>query len=247
MLVNICIALISGLIAAGIINYVSDVLPQTEKLSSPFCYNCTKIISWKEYFLYRRCPNCGKSRSSRSWVILIWMPIAFIILQIFPSNRIGFPMASAFLAYLILVFIIDLEHRLIFLSVMGIGVLLCGYIGISLHSWRITLIGGAVGAGIMLLLFILGKVFVRIVSRIKHERIDEEAMGLGDVYLCAVLGLAMGYPGIILTILSGIVLGGIFSAGYILWMAARKKYQTLAAIPYAPFFIISALILLLRR
>jgi len=43
---------------------------------------------------------------------------------------------------------------------------------------------------------------------------------------------------------TAIVLGGLISGLYILVMVLRKRYQAFTAIPYAPFLVIAAVILI---
>jgi leader peptidase (prepilin peptidase)/N-methyltransferase len=66
-------------------------------------------------------------------------------------------------------------------------------------------------------------------------------LGFGDVNLSGVIGLMLGWPLILFGLLVAILLGGVFSALYVGFMLARKKYQAFSAIPYAPFLILSVI------
>jgi prepilin signal peptidase PulO-like enzyme (type II secretory pathway) len=79
-----------------------------------------------------------------------------------------------------------------------------------------------------------------LVSRMRVEPLDEVAFGFGDVTLSGVLGLIVGYPGIILALFAGVMAGGAFSLVYMLGMKLRGRYDAFAAIPYGPFLIIGA-------
>jgi leader peptidase (prepilin peptidase)/N-methyltransferase len=107
-----------------------------------------------------------------------------------------------------------------------------------------TLIGFAVGFGVMLAIYYFGILFNRWMSKARGQEIDEVALGFGDVNLSGILGIALGWPRIIVCLFSAIVLGGLLSGLYILVMILRKRYQAFTAIPYAPFLIIAAVVLL---
>ena len=80
----------------------------------------------------------------------------------------------------------------------------------------------------------------------RGEPVDEEALGLGDVYVAAILGLILGWPGITAGLLGGILIGGLVSGLILVWMVLRRNYHPFLALPYAPFLIVAALILLAR-
>ena len=113
-----------------------------------------------------------------------------------------------------------------------------------MRGWLSTLIGGAAGFAIMFVFYQFGKLFARWRARRLGKVDDEEALGSGDVTLATILGLLLGWPGIGLGLLWGILAGGVGSLVVILWMLARRNYQASTAIPYAPFLILSAVFLL---
>jgi prepilin signal peptidase PulO-like enzyme (type II secretory pathway) len=151
------------------------------------------------------------------------------------------------LTYFGIVTVIDLEHRLILHPVSLVGALLGFAIGVGLHGLRSTLLGGAAGYGIMLLLYFLGIVFIRFITRWRAQEIDEVALGFGDVNLGGVIGLILGWPGIIAGLLLAILLGGFTSLLYLLAMALRRKYRPDLVLPYGPFMVISTVWLLFFR
>ncbi len=109
-----------------------------------------------------------------------------------------------------------------------------------------TLLGGAFGFGGMLLLYFLGEAFTRYMSKRRGELIDEVALGYGDVNLCGVTGLLLGWPVILAGLLFTIFAGGIGSLLVIAYMLIRKRYNAFTPIPYAPFLIFSVLFYLYR-
>jgi leader peptidase (prepilin peptidase)/N-methyltransferase len=81
-------------------------------------------------------------------------------------------------------------------------------------------------------------------SRIRNQEIDEIALGFGDVNLSGVIGLLLGWPGVLAGLVGAIILGGVVSGLYLAWQAVNKRYEAFSALPYGPFLALSALFLL---
>jgi leader peptidase (prepilin peptidase)/N-methyltransferase len=96
----------------------------------------------------------------------------------------------------------------------------------------------------MFVLYYLGELYVRRMSKKRGIPTDEVALGFGDVSLSGILGLLMGWPAILACLLFAVLAGGLVSLVIILGMLAAKKYKAFTAIPYAPFLILSAIFLL---
>ena len=112
-----------------------------------------------------------------------------------------------------------------------------------MNGWYKTLIGGLAGYAIMFGLYYFGVLFNRLMAKMRGQTIEEVALGFGDVNLSGILGLMLGWPKIGISLFASIMLAGVLSGFYILWMLIRKRYQAFSAIPYAPFLIIAAVIL----
>jgi len=117
-------------------------------------------------------------------------------------------------------------------------------IGLYLNGWQVTGLGGIIGFGIMYLLYLFGIIFSKWIIKRRGVVLDEVALGYGDVNLTAILGLLFGWPRIAVLLFFAILMGGLFSAVYLLILKIRKKYELFTPIPYAPFLIISAIILI---
>jgi leader peptidase (prepilin peptidase)/N-methyltransferase len=96
----------------------------------------------------------------------------------------------------------------------------------------------------MLLLYYLGQLFVRWMSRRRGQDIEEVALGYGDVNLSGVIGLLLGWPGISIGLALAIILGGLASLILIFVMVIRRQYRHDLTLPYGPFLVASAVILL---
>ncbi len=239
------VVLMGWVVGLGI-NYLSDVLPTTRRFSRPLCSHCGEARSWLGYLTWQACEKCGAARSWRSWIVQIVSIAVALWMWTHPSLRLGFWASMGLFFYFGVVAVIDLEYRLILHPVSLVGVLLGGSIGVYLHGILPTLIGGAAGFGIMLALYYLGEVFAKWMARRRGETVEEVALGFGDVNLSGVLGLLLGWPGIIAGLLMAILIGGAVSLLFILSLLVTRRYRPLMAIPYAPFLILGAIVLLFR-
>jgi leader peptidase (prepilin peptidase)/N-methyltransferase len=235
-----------GILGGWLVNYLADVLPATRQLSQPTCSECNAAFTWKNYFLLRPCQN-GHKRKTRLWIAQLIILAASLYIWINPPSKLGYFWGLILLLYFGVVFIIDLEHRLILhpTSIFGAGLALI--VGIIAHELSATLWGGLGGLLIMLVFYGLGVLFIRIRTKriltLGQEIDDEEALGAGDVILVTILGLIVGWPLIWLCLLYGILLGGLVSFFIILWMIVSGRYSKNALmtfIPYGPYFLITA-------
>lgn len=144
------------------------------------------------------------------------------------------------LVYFSIVIIIDIEYKLIFNSVSITGGVISLIIGIILRGFKITILGGLAGFCIVYGFYILGWVFTLVMSKIQGKPIPEVAFGFGDVTLSTVLGFLLGWPSILTALFLAILSGGLVSAILILSMLITGKYQRYMAIPFGPFFILGA-------
>jgi len=247
--ISLITPILLGLLGGYVVNYLADVLPDDLKFTSPTCKNisCQVDLPWLNYILLRRCPNCQKAPAIRT-VIVIIISIAFTLyIWLYPPTIIGIWYGFIVFEYLILVALIDLEHRLVLRPLSLVGLVLFLLAGLHMRTWQETLIGAAAGFGIMLSFYLLGIFF----SRIRRKRLailqddGEEALGSGDVTLGLILGLLLGWPLIWFNLLTGILLAGVFSFLLILGLVITKKYKSMNIfIAYGPFFIISAIFIL---
>jgi len=240
---------------AVLVNYLADVLPYTRRLTRPSCPHCEAPLATPDYLFMRNCRNCGRRRSNRAFsVLLLGIPAALYVWLTVP--KLGVPLGLILLTYLEVVFVIDMEHRAIlhetsyFGAVLG---LICGTYLWSvpqgktlLQGLTTSLLGGIAGFASMFVLYLLGGLFVRWLSRRRGEPVDEVALGFGDVNLTGVLGLVLGWPAILLGLFFAIIASGIASIIIVIFSLATRKYQAFMAIPYAPFLIFGAALLLYR-
>lgn len=237
--------IIFGAIGGMLVNYVADILPWKRRFVKPFCISCEMAQPWNNYFLFpRKCPNCGFRRSWRTWVVeLLFIGITLWI-WIYPASKIDFLLGWLILVYFGIVVVIDIEHRLIMHPVSLAGAALGLIVGVIRNGWIDTLIGGAIGFGVMWLIYKLGEFILRGLSHFRRQSVNDVALGFGDVNLSGVLGLMLGWPLILWGLMLTAFIGGLISFMYLVFMLILRRYKLFTALPYGPFLIAGAFILL---
>jgi prepilin signal peptidase PulO-like enzyme (type II secretory pathway) len=244
------IPILVGWLSGWVVNYLTDSLPITRRLSQPACIQCSREYSRIDYLSFAPCKNCGHRRGLRPWMIQAAMVIASLYTW-FRPHRMGYWLGILLLTYFAVVIVIDLEHRLILHPTSLVGALIAFGIGTWINGVVITLLGGLAGLVIMLALYYLGVLFSKFRARRLRARgqapDDEEALGAGDVILATILGFALGWPLIWFGLLFGILLGGVIGVLLIVTLLLTGRYGKQALmvfIPYGPFFVLSAFFIL---
>jgi len=236
--------IIAGVICGILINYFSDVLPISRRLTRPKCKACDRPFTLKDYLFSYKCSNCGHKKSARTFIVLISTVVICVLLNYFPFSVFGFLGALPLLIFMGIVLTIDIEHRLVLLETSILGFVICLIYGIILRGLARTLLGALGGFAIMLLFYLLGLVFNVVMGKIKNQKIEEVAFGFGDVSMGTVLGLLTGWPSITGALIIAILAFGVFSLLFILGLILTKRYQAFAsALPFVPFLILGAVVL----
>jgi prepilin signal peptidase PulO-like enzyme (type II secretory pathway) len=241
---SLVIKLIVGVIIGFLINYFSDVLPASRRISLPICSACKQAYTPKDYLLFGKCSQCGKQASIRSIIVLIMSVAVCILLKYFPFAGLGFWVTLPIMMLLGVIMVIDIEHRLVLIETSILGFVLFLIYGVILNGLKITLFGGLAGFLIMLVFFIFGLVFTKVIGKIRHKEIDEVAFGFGDVSAGTIIGLLAGWPVVVGAIIIAILAFGAYSLIYILVLLITKKYSAFtSALPFAPFLILGLIVI----
>jgi prepilin signal peptidase PulO-like enzyme (type II secretory pathway) len=237
------LVIIVGWLLGMLVNYIADVLPLRRKLTRPFCIQCDTNQPWLNYLVWpRKCATCTHRRSLRTWVVEIFFILASLWMSRYPPANLGYWLGILLLAYFGVVVLMDLEYRLSIL-----GAVLGFLVGLVYVGWWRSLLGGVVGFGLMWLLYQLGVLIIKLVKRRSGPLTDEVALGFGDVNLSGVLGLILGWPAILVGLFVAVLIGGLVSLLYLLFKVLTRQYQALMALPYGPFLIIGAGVLIYFR
>jgi leader peptidase (prepilin peptidase)/N-methyltransferase len=129
---------------------------------------------------------------------------------------------------LIVLFAIDLEHRLlpnaITLPGIAIGLL---FSLVTEPGWQSSLIGVVLGGGLP---FAVAEIYYRIRRR--------EGIGLGDVKMLAMIGAFLGWRGAIVTLMIGSIAGSIVG----LVMIVRGRGDLQYTLPFGTFLAVGAVV-----
>ena len=238
---GVILAVVMGLAFGSFANVVVHRVPLKQSIVRPAsrCPSCgvelrardnIPVVSW--LFLKGKCRNCGARISPRYPAIEILTAVLFGLAawRIRPSSDL--------IAYLPLLWVlvvlsfIDLEHKLlpnrIVVPSFVAGVALLGIaaaLGPGLGAWVRALLGAAAGFGAFFVLAL----------------ISPRGMGMGDVKLSAVLGLALGYMG-----WPRLLVGFFFSflagaVGGIALIAARRAGMK-SEVPFGPYLALGTIV-----
>ena len=210
-------------VTAFAVNYLGDTLPEPRRLRP-------KAVRQLDDDKVR-----GYDNKFRALTVHATLLAAFVFFFNVDISNWGTADMVLIFGYFTLVAVIDVEHRLILNSVSLIGVLFLGSIGVEQHGWTSTLTGGVAGFVIFYVLFLLAQWLAKWVSARREEELSEVPFGGGDVNLAGVIGLLVGWPGVIAGLFLGLVLAGVYSAGLIVWRWARGRYKAFDTIPLGPF------------
>jgi leader peptidase (prepilin peptidase)/N-methyltransferase len=245
-----------GLCVGAFLNLCADELPYHRPLRrAPFCPHCGEPRPWWSWIstlaflrLKPGCPHCGVSLSWRHLLVELGTAGLYAFLWYgYAGTRFLIPW-TAYTSILVLVLVIDLEHRLILNVVMYPAwalALLFSFFHPTPYFYRLALLGGAVGFAVLYLVYLAGVLFVRIVSKARGRDLNTVAFGFGDVRLGLFIGLILGFPGVLHAIFLAVLLGGI--AGLVYWFVNAvilRRYSLFTAIPYGPFLVIGALVMM---
>ncbi len=250
LLINLFIV-IFGLLVGSFLNVVIARLPSGESLVAPpsHCPKCQNRIRWWDnipvlsYLLLRgQCRSCKTKISIRYPLIELLTGFLFLAASIrFGVTPLLFFRDLPFLAILISVTFIDLEHRLI-PDKLSLGGLILGLVT-SFFTPGLGIVSALIGAGV-------GFGFFYAVAWFYVWRTGQSGLGGGDIKLLAMLGSFIGVFGVLTTILMSSVLGSIMG---LIWAWSQKSKDAVdpitgesnslmkVSIPYGPFLVLGAL------
>lgn len=260
-----------GVLGGILINRAADNFPPPARRSffeTPRCPYCdTPRAPLEQFgilsFVLRRdkCRQCSAPLRLRAPLVEIGTGALFGFL----ASRFDFGIyllaVGFFTAVLILIAVIDIEHKLI-LNVVSFPATLLAIAAspIVLSSPDVTLetlnvrlvilsiIGALVGYALTFGIYLLGVLFLQIVNRGRATKINTVAFGMGDVKLAALLGALVGFPTIFYVLLYAILLGGVGAViAIVLQLLRRRGYSLGMAIPYGPYLILAGWALLIFR
>ncbi|MFT5193991.1 MAG: leader peptidase (prepilin peptidase)/N-methyltransferase [Cellvibrionaceae bacterium] len=237
------VGLIIGLIIGGVINLLADDLPARRSPSLPHCHadECRHRYSPKgwlalgRFLLYGgQCPTCEQPERKRPIIIELVTALTWGLLPLFVStvNLAEFLIIGVYLSILILVIVIDVEHKLI-LHVVTVPTTLIAILGLSWflpdNNLQLAALGAVTGFVMFFFFFWIGERFF-----------GAGALGFGDVTLSMTMGAMLGFKLIIPTLVIGILIGGILSGLLLVFRIVNRN----SYVPYGPFLATAGMIML---
>lgn len=234
------IFLLVGFLAGIIINALADALPRRRSVRPPHCPHCDyrygpahRSVTIRWLLGVRHCPQCNKPVSQRG----IWVEMATALLfGLLPAAFSHWPtlfINAFYIAILILIIVIDLEHRLILdvvtLPMTVIALLFSFLLPNEQNTIWLAIVGAVTGYLLFYLAYWLGKAMF-----------GPGALGFGDVKLALLLGAMLGFHRIIFALILGIFLGGIISA----LLLASRRFGRHQFLPYGQYLALAGIIML---
>lgn len=252
------LAALVGWLVGGVVNVLADDLPPIGeedgigRVRRPHCPACGARRPWARSLALvrlatgRRCSECGQADGWRPVLVEVGFALAFAALTVWAQGSVvSFLVGGAVVTVYGLICVIDIEHRLILWRTVWISALVLVVVALVRQDfgWQKSLLGGVIGFALVFGLFLLGQLYSRWVARRRGEALDEVAFGGGDVNLAALVGLTVGWPGVLVALFIGIAIGGVFAIGLIAVQLLRGRYDPHQPIAYGPFLASGALAL----
>lgn len=229
-------AFIAGIVLGSFLNVCIRRVPAKESIVHPpsHCPGCAAPIRVDDnipllsYALLRgRCRACRQPISWRYPLVEILTGLVMVALVRHFGLVPQLPVYAGFMAALIVITFIDLDHQIIpdVISLPGIVVgLACAVVGLG------PPLAASVGG------VLLGGGFLYAVAAGYELLTGREGMGGGDIKLLAMIGAFLGWTGVLTTLLlasfSGALAGGV--------LILLKRADGRSPIPFGPFLAIGA-------
>ena len=226
-----------GLMIGSFLNVCIYRLPRRESIVWPasHCTSCDRPLAWFENVpvigwlaLRGRCRTCGSRISAIYPLVEVTTGVVFaggaLVYGLSPLLFVRLAFACA----LIVLFVIDLQHRIL-PNVITLPGIVAGFAA-SLFlppGWLSSLIGIVAGGGI---LFAIAEAYYRLRGI--------EGLGMGDVKMLAMIGAVLGWPLMLLTLVFASFAGSLVGVGLI--ASGRGGMQ--AALPFGTFLALGALV-----
>lgn len=234
MLIPLLLIFILGLFIGSFLNVLIDRLPKNEGVvrGRSYCDHCKKKLGFFDLIpllslllLRGKCRYCSKKISLYYPLIELLTGILFVAAFYFlpstPYPLLSIPYYLFIVSALVVVFFIDLKHGIISDKVVYPAIAVSVLYLFAVHnSLFLNHLLSALGAFLFFLILLL-------ITRGK-------GMGWGDVKFAFLVGLILGFPGIIVGLYLAFLTGAVAGVILILW---RKKKLRGTTIPFGPFLV----------
>ncbi len=226
-----------GLLVGSFLNVCIYRLPRGESIVWPAsrCASCKRELSWFENvpvvaWLVLR----GRCRTCRSHISAMYPIVEAVTGALFAGGYLLYgttPLALVRILFgcaMIVLFVIDLQHRILPNAITLPGVVIGFVLSLFLPpGWLESLIGLALGGGV---LFVIGEAYYRVRG--------VEGLGMGDVKMLAMIGAFLGWRLTLVTLIFASFTGAL--VGVALLSSGRGGMK--AALPFGTFLAVGALV-----
>jgi leader peptidase (prepilin peptidase)/N-methyltransferase len=228
---------LAGLMIGSFLNVCIYRLPRRESIVWPasHCTACNRPLAWFENMpvigwlaLRGRCRTCGSPISVMYPLVEVTTGVVFaggaLVYGLSPLLFVRLAFACA----LIVLFVIDLQHRIL-PNVITLPGIAAGFVASVFlpPGWLSSAIGILAGGSI---LFAIAEAYYRLRGI--------EGLGMGDVKMLAMIGAVLGWPLMLLTLVLASFAGSVVGVG--LMASGRGGMQ--AALPFGTFLALGALV-----
>ena len=230
-----------GLITGVIINVLADHLPDHQAPQMPYCLQCGHAYGMTGWLGNGRwlwgkgkCPNCGVKERLRPPITELTTAVTIALLPLYFTEWRNLIIYAAYIAILILIIVIDLEHKLI-LDRVTIPATLFAFVGSFIltddqNIWYLSLLGAIFGFVVFFALYWIGE-----------KLFGVGALGFGDVKLSLLLGAMLGFHRIPFTLGLAILLGGLFT---VIILIINHRVNRHTALPYGQYLASAGIIMI---
>jgi leader peptidase (prepilin peptidase)/N-methyltransferase len=230
------IAAVFGAAIGSFLNVCIYRLPRHLSITSPpsSCPHCGRRLAWFENVpvaawiaLRGRCRTCGAPLGVRYILIEALTAAAFAAAAWYYGPGLLLASRLVLVCALIVLFAIDLEHHLLPNVITLPGIVVGFSFSLLAGNWVDSLLGILLGGGSLLALF-----YVWLWLR------NEEALGMGDPKMLAMIGAFLGWRMTLLTLIVGSFSGSIVGVAMIAVGRGHRK----SMLPFGCFLAIGALV-----
>ena len=226
-----------GFAVGSFLNVCIYRLPRRESLMWPAsrCTSCGRTLAWYENIpvvswvvLRGRCRSCGARISAQYPIVELITAAVFAAGYFFYGWTALLAVRLLFACAMIVLFFIDLHHRILPNVITVPGAVLGLVFSLFLPpGWLSSLIGLLAGGGV---LFAIAEAYYRVRG--------QEGLGMGDVKMLAMIGAFLGWPQMLVTLILASVAGSIVGV----LLIATRRGDMKAALPFGTFLACGALV-----
>lgn len=231
-----------GAILGSFYLVVGTRLPLKENVISgrSRCDHCKNTLKWYELipllsFIIQlgKCRNCGKKIKIEHFLMELITGLLFLSGYLYFGLTIKLCIFLVIVSVALIIFVSDFKYMIILDSSLVIGsilVIILRYFELGLKN---TVYSCIYGLSLFLIMYL-----IKIIGDKLYKR---ESLGGGDIKLCFLIGLTLGYPGIGLRLsLIALIFSAFLALPYALATLFLNKKNEL---PFGPFLISSMIII----